>query len=82
MDAIQTIAEDRDEWKAQAELSFAIRNKLEKQRDELLIALKEYLAAADNIMDPEDDDDVAAMLRFGEADKAARAIVAKITGVA
>jgi hypothetical protein len=50
---------------------------LEQQRDELLAALSEYITAADNSMNPTDNDDVAAMLRFGEADKAARAAIAK-----
>lgn len=49
------------------------------QRDELLAALTEYIAAADNSMDPPDDDDVSAMLRFGEADKAARAAITNTT---
>ena len=50
-----------------------------RQRDALLDALREYIAAADNSMIATDD--VAAMLRFGEADKVARAAIAKATGV-
>jgi hypothetical protein len=49
---------------------------LEPVNHRLLEALKEYIAAADNSMMPEDADDVAAMLRFGEADKQARAAIA------
>lgn len=48
---------------------------LTEQRDELLAALKEYIEAADETVRGEDG--VAAMLRFGEADKAARAAIAK-----
>ena len=44
--------------------------RLTEQRDTLLAALKEYIDAADESVRGEDD--VAAMLRFGEADKAAR----------
>jgi len=43
--------------------------------EELREALKEYIDAADFSMSGEDD--VAAMLRFGDADKAARAALAK-----
>ena len=47
---------------------------------ELLEALKEYIAAGENSVTATDD--VAAMIRFGEADKAARSAIAKATGVA
>jgi len=47
---------------------------------ELLEALSELIAAGDNSMRPTDGDDVAAMIRFGEAEKAARAAIAKATG--
>ena len=47
---------------------------------ELLAALTEYIAAADNSMTS--DDDIAAMIRFGEADKAAREAIAKATSAA
>ena len=47
---------------------------------ELLAALIEYIAAADNSMTAEDD--TSAMLRFGEADHAARAAIAKAIGAA
>lgn len=45
---------------------------------ELLACLIEYIAAADNSMTATDN--VAAMLRFGEADAAARAVILKATG--
>lgn len=47
---------------------------------DLLAALTEYIAAADNSMTA--DDDIAAMIRFGDANKAARAAIAKATGAA
>jgi hypothetical protein len=50
---------------------------LEQQRDELLEALAEFLAAADNSVSPESDDDIAAMLRYADAEKDARAVIAK-----
>ena len=45
---------------------------------DLLEALKEYIAAGENSVTATDD--VAAMIRFGEADKAARAVIKKATG--
>jgi hypothetical protein len=51
--------------------------KAHEQRDELLAALTEYLAAADNSVSPENDDDIAAMLRYADAEKDARAVIAK-----
>ena len=42
----------------------------------LLSALKGYIDAADNSCNPSDDDDVAAMIRFGKADKNARNAIA------
>lgn len=45
---------------------------------ELLAAAKEYLSAGEYSMSAEDD--VAAMLRFGDAEKALRAAIAKATG--
>ena len=45
---------------------------------ELLEALKEYIAAGENSVTATDD--VAAMIRFGEANKAALAAIAKATG--
>lgn len=45
------------------------------QRDELLAALTELLAAADNSINPPDNDDVAAMIRYGEAEKESRATI-------
>lgn len=50
--------------------------KIEQQRDELLAALKEMLAALD--VSVSGDDEVAAMVRYGEAEKAARAAIAKV----
>ena len=48
-----------------------------KQKAELVAALKEIVAAGDAYVNPpEDDDDVSLMLRFGDADKAARAAIA------
>ena len=58
----------------------AVINAVTKQRDELLAALDEYINAADNIMSPKDDDDVSAMIRFGEADKTAREAIARAKG--
>jgi hypothetical protein len=49
----------------------------EQQRDDLLAALTEYLAAEDNSVTPENDDDIAAMLRYADAEKDARAVIAK-----
>jgi hypothetical protein len=46
--------------------------------EELLKVLREYIAAADESVTG--DNDVAAMLRFGAADKAARALLAKLDG--
>lgn len=40
-------------------------------------ALRELLAAADNSVNPGDGDDIAAMVRFGIADDAAREILAE-----
>jgi hypothetical protein len=51
---------------------------LRQQCEDLLAATVEYIAAGDNSVNPKNDDDVAAMLRFREADKAVRAIVAKL----
>ena len=45
---------------------------------DLLEALKEYIAAGENSVTATDD--VAAMIRFGDAEKAARAAIAKATG--
>ena len=50
--------------------------KYKQQRDELLAALKEYIEAADDTVRGEDG--VAAMIRYGEADKQARALIAKV----
>lgn len=49
---------------------------IEQQRDDLLEALKEYLEAADETVHGVDD--VAAMIRYGDAVRSARAIIAKI----
>jgi hypothetical protein len=46
--------------------------------EELLGTLREYIAAADASV--AGDNDIAAMLRFGNADRAARALVAKLDG--
>jgi hypothetical protein len=61
-----------------AKEAFADVAAIQVQRNEMRAALIEYIAAADNSMTSTDD--VAAMLRFGEADKAARAAIAKATG--
>ena len=47
---------------------------------ELLAALIEYIAAADNSIESENGDDIAAMLRFGEALNKARAAIRLATG--
>lgn len=47
---------------------------------ELLAALQELIAAGDECVSS--DDDVAAMLRFGEAHDVARAVIKKATGEA
>ena len=60
----------------------AAMSEIERNRadiDELLGALNEYIAAADNSINPPDGDDIAAMIIFAEADKAARAAIAKYT---
>ncbi|MDE1906000.1 MAG: hypothetical protein KGH75_06065 [Rhodospirillales bacterium] len=49
---------------------------LRQQRDELVAALREYLAAAD--YSALGINDVRAMLRYAAADSAARALLAKI----
>lgn len=57
-----------------------VKDEIERNRAaiaELVDTLKEYIAAADNSMNPPDDDDVSAMLRFGMADKSARAAITK-----
>ena len=46
------------------------------QRDELLAALKEMIAAMDNSMNLADD--IAAMIRFGEAKKECREVIKKV----
>jgi hypothetical protein len=38
----------------------------------LVRAIDEFIAALDNSVSPEDGDDIAAMLRYGKADKALR----------
>lgn len=50
------------------------------QAEEMLDTLREYIAAADRCAEV-GGDDVAAMLHFGEADKAARALVAEMESV-
>ena len=46
------------------------------QRDELFTALKEMIAATDNIMNLADD--IAAMIRFEEAKKECREVIKKV----
>lgn len=49
-----------------------------RQRDELLAALKELVAAGDNYSRPADGDSFNAMARYGKADDTARDIIAKV----
>jgi len=53
-----------------------MHHEVSKQRDELLAALKEYIDALDETV--QGDDHVSAMIRYGEADKQARAAIAKV----
>lgn len=52
--------------------------RLDANEAALLEALKELNAAGDNSVDPEDGNDFNAMLRFGRAVDAARAIITRI----
>jgi hypothetical protein len=52
-----------------------LARRIERQRDELADALREYIAASDECVAKGDEESV---LRFGQADDNARAILARI----
>lgn len=77
-DAIESAADDWMSWGS------AYRSRLAQaaidacHAAELAATLREYIAAADDCVSG--DNDVAAMLRFGAADKRARALLTKLEG--
>ncbi len=65
--------DDRDTWQKRAEFSYQERNKLEKQRDDLLAALEQFLDPEDN--PPEDTGEWREALRVIASVKGGRCVM-------
>lgn len=82
IEASEKIAElrgERDRYKSQLATADQRIVAMTDEHDALVAALEELLAAADAATAP-DGDDVACMLRYGEADEQARAALAQYRG--